>query len=275
MIAVQLGELLLLALSLHCLLPAGKAYESAAPVQTPRRGRLTKRTLLAAFMILAVIPLTIYVGVYFLGDKKYYFISLMIILETLLPFCVLFEARKPQARELVVVSVLCAAAVAGRAAFYMIPQFKPVAAVVIIAGVAFGGETGFLVGALSAFLSNFFVGGQGAWTPWQMFAFGIIGFLAGLLFRKGFLRKTRVSLCIFGGLAVMLLYGGIMNPASVIMMEPHPTREMFLLSYVMGAPFDLIHGAATVFFLWLAAEPMLEKLERIKVKYGMLSDDAP
>ena len=68
------------------------------------------------------------------------------------------------------------------------PQFKPVVALVIIAGVCFGGETGFLVGAVTGFVSNFFFG-QGPWTPWQMFALGIVGFIGGILFKKGFLRK--------------------------------------------------------------------------------------
>ena len=142
--------------------------------------------------------MTIYIGIYYLGDRKYYFISMLIILETMLPFAMVFEGRKPQARELIIISVLCAIGVAGRAAFFMLPQFKPVVAIVIIAGVTFGGEAGFLVGAVTGFVSNMFFG-QGPWTPWQMFAFGIIGFLAGVLFRKGFLRRSTIALCIFGG----------------------------------------------------------------------------
>mgnify|MGYP006914184194 CR=1 FL=1 len=80
-------------------------------------------------MILLAIPCTIFFGIYYLGDRKYYFISLLIILEAMLPFIMVFEKRKPQARELVLISALCALAVAGRAAFFMLPQFKPVAAV--------------------------------------------------------------------------------------------------------------------------------------------------
>ena len=241
-----------------------------AAVQQPQSNRgLTKRTLAAMLLILLVIPLTIFVGVVYFGDRKYYFISLLIILETLIPFCMVFEGRKPQARELVVISVLCAIGVAGRAAFFMIPQFKPVTAIVIIAGVCFGGETGFLVGAVTGFVSNFFFG-QGPWTPWQMFAFGIIGFIAGVLFRKGFLRKTKTSLCIFGFLATLIIYGGIMNPASVLIWQATPKAEMFLSASAMGLPFDLIHAASTAFFLWCIAEPMIEKLERIKVKYGLV-----
>ncbi len=231
--------------------------------------KLSKRTLAAAFLILLLIPLTLYAGVSFLGDRKYYFISLLIILETTIPFAMVFESRKPKARELVVISVLCGIAVAGRAAFFMLPQFKPVSAIVIIAGVALGGETGFLVGAVGGFVSNFFFG-QGPWTPWQMFAFGIIGFLGGILFKKGFLGKTKASLSVFGFLATLIIYGGIMNPASVIMAQSKITPLMIYSSYIAGLPLDLIHALSTAFFLWFIAEPMTDKLERIKIKYGLI-----
>ena len=131
-----------------------------------------------------------------------------------------------------------------------------------------GGEGGFLVGALSMLLSNI-VFGQGPWTPWQMFSFGIIGFLTGILFQKGLLQKNKTQLCIFGFLITLVVYGGIMNPVSVLLWQTNPTVEMILSSYLMGLPFDLIHSVSTAFFLWFAAEPMCEKLERIKLKYGL------
>ena len=239
-------------------------------IQIPKSDRkLAKRTLVATFLILLLIPITIFAGIFFLGDRKYYFISLLIILETMIPFCMVFEKRKPKARELIIISVLCAIAVAGRAAFFMVPQLKPVVALVILAGVCFGGETGFLVGAVTGFVSNFFFG-QGPWTPWQMFAFGIIGFIAGILFKKGFLPKTKASLCIFGFVATLVIYGGIMNPASVIIHQATPTKAMIISAYLVGIPFDLIHAFGTSFFLWFISEPMIEKLERIKIKYGLV-----
>jgi energy-coupling factor transport system ATP-binding protein len=260
--------MLALALELTALVLA-LSWRRDTVMRAPVKRKLSKRTVAAAAMILLAIPLTIYSGSYFFGDRKYYFISLLIILETMLPFVLVFESRKPQARELVVVAVLVAIAVAGRAAFFVLPQFKPVVALVIIAGVAFGGETGFLVGALTGFVSNFFFG-QGPWTPWQMFAFGVTGFLAGILFRKGLLRRGRIPLALFGGLAAVAIYGGIMNPAHVLIFQSQPTREMFLLAYLQGLPFDLVHAAATAAFMLMISQPMLEKLERIKVKYGLV-----
>ena len=264
----QTISILFIATAMFNLIPRKKLGKELIQNEKSKR-KILKRTKIATLLILFLIPLTIFIGIYYLGDKKYYFISLLIILETMIPFGFAFENRKPKARELVIISALCAIGVAGRTAFFMLPQFKPVAAIVIISGVAFGGETGFLVGAITAFVSNFFFG-QGPWTPWQMFSFGIIGFLAGIMFQKGILRKTKTDMCVFGFLATFVIYGGIMNPASVIMWQSNININMVLSSYVMGMPFDFIHAVSTVFFLFFAAEPMLEKLERIKIKYGLI-----
>ncbi|WP_244935491.1 energy-coupling factor transporter ATPase [Paenibacillus glycanilyticus] len=243
---------------------------SVTPEQMPVEHRmLTMRTLSAMLMILLLIPLTIWFGIYYLDDRKYYFISLLVILETLLPFALIYEGRKPQAKELVTLAVLCGIGVAGRVAFFMIPQFKPVVAIVILSGVAFGAEAGFLVGAVTGFVSNYYFG-QGPWTPWQMFSFGIIGFLAGVLFKKGLLRRNRIALCLFGGLTTFAIYGTIMNISSVLMTQNKITLEMIIVACARGVPFDMIHGAATIIFLLLFANPMLEKLDRIKVKYGLI-----
>lgn len=264
----QTISILFIAAAMFNLIPRKKLGKELIQNEKSKR-KISKRTKIATLLILFLIPLTIFIGIYYLGDKKYYFISLLIILETMIPFGFAFENRKPKARELVIISALCAIGVAGRTVFFMLPQFKPVAAIVIISGVAFGGETGFLVGAITAFVSNFFFG-QGPWTPWQIFSFGIIGFLAGIMFQKGILRKTKTDMCVFGFLVTFIIYGGIMNPASVIMWQSNININMVLSSYVMGMPFDFIHAVSTVFFLFFAAEPMLEKLERIKIKYGLI-----
>lgn len=231
--------------------------------------KLNKRTMVASVMILIVIPLTIFWGIWRLDDRKYYFISLLIIIYTMVPFFMVFERREPKARELMVLAVMTAIAVAGRAAFYMIPQFKPVVAIVIITAVCFGPESGFMVGAMTGFVSNFFFG-QGPWTPWQMFGFGIIGFVSGILFKKNILPKKKIPLCVFGFFATILIYGGLLNPASVLMFQGKLTWETLLASYIMGIWFDLIHGLATSFFLFFLADPFIEKLDRVKIKYGMI-----
>jgi len=234
-----------------------------------KKSRLSIRTIFASVLILFIIPITILFGVFFLNDRKYYFISLLIVIYTIIPFVMVFENRKPQARELIIIAVLSAIAVAGRAAFYMLPQFKPVVAIVIIAGVCFGAESGFLVGAVTGFVSNFFFG-QGPWTPWQMFCFGVIGFLAGIFIKTGLLKKSKLSLCIFGGLTTFFVYGGIINIGSMLMFTSQFSWKALLATYISGFWFDMVHAIATVFFLYLISQPMIEKLDRIKIKYGLI-----
>lgn len=249
----------------------GKRSAPSIHIQTPTEKRkLSKRTIVATALILLFIPLTLFVGVVYIDKKQYYITALAILFECMLPFFLIFEGRKPKARELVVISTLCALAIAGRAAFFMLPQFKPVLALTIIAGVALGGETGFLVGAVTMLVSNILFS-QGPWTPFQMFAMGIIGFLAGVLYKKGLLMRSRTSLCIFGAICTFIIYGGIMNPASALIWGSEALNFKVLLGYyVTGFPMDAVHAAATVLFLWFGAEPMLEKLDRVKTKYGLI-----
>ena len=261
--AVLIAALVILAAAV-----SRKADKPASQLSVSR-SKLSKRTIVAAAMILLLIPVTIWVGVRFFGGRKYYFIALLILLETMLPFALIFEGRKPQARELVLISTLCAMGVAGRAAFFMLPNFKPVLALVIICGVGLGGETGFLVGAMTMLVSNV-IFGQGPWTPWQMFAMGVIGFLAGILYKKGLLRRSRLTLCVFGALSAIVIYGGIMNPAAALMWAQTLNKEILISYYLSGFPVDLVHAFATILILWFFAEPMLEKLDRIKVKYGLV-----
>lgn len=234
-----------------------------------KHSKLPKRTIAATAIILLTIPLTIFVGTVYLYDQKYLFISLLVLLECMLPFFLIFEGRKPQARELVIIAVMCAIAVAGRSVFMALPQMKPVIALVIIAGVALGAESGFMVGAVTMLVSNIYFG-QGAWTPWQMFAAGIIGYLAGLLFQKGLLSRSRGALCVFGFIVTVMIYGLIMNFSTLILSRTPINSATLLAFYAQGLPFDIVHAISTLVVLFFAAEPMLFKLDRVKTKYGLL-----
>lgn len=238
--------------------------------------RIGHRTWLTLALILFAIPLVIAFGVYFLADRSNVFIGFCIVCLAMLPFAMVFEGRKPQARELLIIAVMSGIAVVSRMAFFMIPQFKPLAAVVIIAGITLGPEAGFLTGAVSGFVSNFFFG-QGPWTPWQMFAFGIIGFLGGLLFyRNKWLKhlspkKKLGAECLYGGFATLLIYGLIMDLSGILTMTANGiTWEALLAKVVSGFGFNLVHASSTVIFLFFLAEPMEKKLNRIKKKYGIL-----
>ena len=263
------GKILLIAVPIVLLMIAFSDVTKKNLKPAPRK-KLSKRTITAVFMILFAIPLTIFIGTTYLYDQKYLFISLLVLLECMLPFFLIFEGRKPQARELVIIAVMCAIAIAGRSLFIALPQVKPVLALVIISGIALGAESGFLVGSVTMLVSNIYFG-QGAWTPWQMFAAGLIGFLAGIIIRKGLLRNSRGGICMFGFFATIFIYGLIMNFSAIILSRVPLTTASIISFYIQGLPMDIIHALSTLVFLFFAAEPMLQKLERVKIKYGLLS----
>ena len=150
--------------------------------QTVKKSRVT--------VTLAVIVLSaaaIAVETWLWSSRKYYLTSVIIILLAMLPFFARFEVRRPQVSEIVLLAVMTAFAVAGRVAFYWAPQFKPVCAIVILTAVAFNAEAGFITGAAAGLISNMFFG-QGPWTPWQMFGFGLA---LSIYYSKNCLRKQR------------------------------------------------------------------------------------
>ena len=242
----------------------------------PEKTSDKRSKLRLAFSLLAAlvfVPGAIALGAAVWEGRRFYLVSLVIIAASMLPFIFKFEKRRPEARELVVLAVMIAIGVAGRAAFYMLPQFKPIVAITVITGVAFGCESGFIVGAMIAFVSNF-IFGQGPWTPWQMEALGLMGFLAGLLFHRkdGRLPKL-VPLVIFGVLGTILIYGVIADISTVFTAYSEISWGIVWAKLGSGFVMNLVHAGATLIFLLILARPMLKKLSRIQVKYGLLEDD--
>ena len=212
------------------------------------------------------------IDIYGLMMRGYYFTSMCIIVISIFIFLWSFEKRKPKTREIVTLAVMTALAVVGRLAFFMTPQVKPCAAIIIITGVMLGRQSGFLCGALTAFVSGFFFG-QGPWTPWQMIAFGIIGFLSGVLFSKKNIKyaSNKWIISIYGFLATFVIYGFILDTATVFMYTDTPKTETFVATYLSGIGFNLIHAASTFVVLFLISNPTIKKLERLKIKYKMFS----
>ena len=221
-------------------------------------------------------------------------LSLVVVLASLGVFFATYESSIPRLRDIMPTVVLAALAAAGRILFAPIPDFKPVSAIAIIAGVVFGRKSGFMVGALAALASNFFFG-QGPWTPWQMYAWGLVGYGAGLLAaipvkasnrasesgraecgedrspRKQPLIERHAVLIYIYGFASCLMYGFILNAWSILSFYHAQASGLagILLVYATALPFDVTHGIATVVFLTALYAPWRRKLKRIKSKYGM------
>ena len=200
------------------------------------------------------------------GVEQVALLSMAVAVLSLLLFFAGYERGRPRLRDTMPVAVLAALAAAGRILFAPIPSFKPVAAIAIVAGAVFGRRSGFLVGALAALASNFFFG-QGPWTPWQMYAWGLAGYLGGALAATGALDRTPVLLGY--GFLSGILYGLILNLWSIIGFYHPQTLAQAALVYAAALPFDVVHGIATALFLAVLYAPWKRKLSRVKRKYAL------
>jgi len=192
-------------------------------------------------------------------------ITLCIAALAFIPFLLRYEMEKPHPRDIMPVVVLSASAVVGRIIFAPVPNFIPVTAIVIVSGIYFGKQNGFFTGAFTALVSNMFFG-QGPWTPWQMYAWGAIGYLAGAVSSKG-LFNNKWFIYAFGA-AASLLYGAILDfyyVAGYIGVSAGSVAAAFL----SGLPFNISHMASTITFLALILIPWGKKIDRIKTKYGL------
>ena len=295
-----------------------------------------KRLALTAVLIFLVIPALIALTV-FLGSKRLYMpLSLLILVMIMAPFFMIFERRKPRAREVVLIAMMSALTVASHTFFHIAFPVQIGTAMVIISGISLGPEAGFLIGAMSRFVCNFYMG-QGAWTPWQMFCWGLLGFLAGLafnrelsedsgisnfkkiitpllcvifselvayisfllwpgndktffgwrvylfgiiglllavIFQKGKLKTDNLTMAVFTFVVTFVIYGGIMNFAAMCLSMNEPGSlgigiKALKALYVSGVGYDFYHALTAAVCVFVIGTPMVKKLERIKIKYGI------
>ncbi len=208
-----------------------------------------------------LIPLLVLLGAAVFESKRHLLVSFGVAVMALVLFLSGFEKKKTGSRRLVIVSVMTALCIAGR----FIPLFKPVTALTIITAMYLGGEAGFLVGALAALLSNFYFG-QGPWTAFQMLAWGMLGLISGYLHRP--LKKSRAFLVVFGVLAG-IAYSLVMDVWTVLWYEGGFNMQLYLASVVAALPHTAVYSVSNFVFLWFCARPFGEKLERVRIKYGV------
>lgn len=212
-------------------------------------------------LVLAVIPLLALLGAALAQRGQYALVIFLVTAAAFLLFATGFESKKTGSRRLALVSVMAALAVAGR----FIPFFKPVAALTILTGMYLGGEAGFLTGALAAVISNFYFG-QGPWTPFQMFAWGLIGLIAGLLARP--LKGSR-GLLIGYGLLSGAAFSFLMDVWTVLWAGNGFHFEAYAAALATALPHTVLYAVSNAFFLFIFARPLGEKLDRITTKYDL------
>ncbi|MCH5304125.1 MAG: ECF transporter S component [Ruminococcus sp.] len=226
---------------------------------------MIKNVLKYLFTIL-LIPLTVFLGVALFPERSYAIISIAVVFLACVPFFLSFERKNSSTRRIVLLAVMTAFSVAGRFIFAPIPFFKPVTAIVIISGMYFGSEFGFLTGTLTALISNFYFG-QGPWTPFQMFSWGIIGFIAGIIANP--LIKSKLLLAVYGALSGVA-YSLMMDVWTTIWSDGAFNPLRFYGAVISALPITLqYYVISNIIFLLIFTPLFSKKIERLKNKYGI------
>lgn len=217
-------------------------------------------------LFILVIPLIILIGIYLFNDRKYNIISMMIAIIACMPGFYKYEKKNSNMLLIVIIAVLSAISIVGRLAFGLVPFFKPVSAVVILSGIYLGREEGFLIGALSAIGSNIFFG-QGPWTPFQMFTWGMIGFISGIPYISKKCRNSKYYLSLLGA-ASGIIFTLIMDLWSTLNFQDF-SFDRYGLLLIKAIPVTLVYIFSNIIFLLVLKEPIGKMLERIDQKYGI------
>lgn len=222
------------------------------------------RRILGIVLPFVAIPAVVLCFALLSSGDNYALASLLVTLLALVLFSCGFERRKTGTRRMILVAVMTALSVVGRFVFMAIPGFKPITALVVITAMYLGGEAGFLTGALSALISNFYFG-QGPWTPFQMLSWGLLGLLAGFLARP--LKRSRMLLSLYGIFAGVA-YSFIMDVWTVLWYNGGFNSALYVAALGTALPYTIAYAVSNVIFLNLLARPFGEKLERVRIKYG-------
>lgn len=230
------------------------------------KGKITnnQKRWLRWLCLVAGTLLILFLGLGLLRDRKYNVVSALLAFLACGIFYLNYEKREGSIRRMVLLAVMTAIAVGGRCLFAPVPGFKPVTAIVVLCGIYMGPESGFLVGSLSAVVSNIFFG-QGPWTPFQMFTWGVIGLIAGLPGVSKWLRR-KGPLVVYGVFSGVL-YTLLMNVWSVFSLDERWNFSRYLLSFGTALPFTITYAVSNVVFLLLTIKPIGEKLNRIQIKH--------
>ncbi len=223
------------------------------------------KMIISLLLFLVLVPL-IAVGGYFLfRERGYIWVSVCIAVVSCIPFFVSFERKVSDVRKTVVLAFLVALSVLGRLVFSYLPHFKPVTAIVILAGIYLGAESGFLCGSLSVLVSNF-IFGQGPWTPFQMVAWGLIGFIAGIF---NAVMKKHISVLLIYGVLSGIFYSLFMDILTVLWLDGGFNGEKYLAAVTSSLPITAVYVFSNIIFLFVLVKPLGKKIERIKTKYGI------
>jgi energy-coupling factor transport system substrate-specific component len=188
----------------------------------------------------------------------------IVVVLTILALFFEFEAMVLSSKEIALIAMLGTISAVSRIPFAVIPNVQPCTYIVICSGYVFGPVAGFMVGAITALASNFFLG-QGPWTLYQMFALGLAGVSAAYLRRFNMGKISLVILGVIWG----YLYGWILNIWYWASFVYPLTFSTFLAYQLTSIWFDTFHAIGNVIFLGFFGMKTITILKRFKSRFSI------
>lgn len=214
--------------------------------------------IIAFVFMLITIVLTYYnIGI----DTVILISAVFLILVSIL----LFEIKGLDSRKIAAIATLSALGGVLRVPFAAIPGLQPTTFITAVAGYTLGPVNGFMVGAMGAFISNFFLG-HGPWTLWQMLGWGLCGVFFGAL--KSIVKKNNIFLfsiiCGIWG----YVFGIILDMWYVVAFIRPLNWAAIAAGIAASFSFDTVHAIGNVLFSLLLAENFIKTLERFNKRYS-------
>lgn len=224
-----------------------------------------KARIVSLCIFLLCIPAICVAGVVFFRDRAVSFASTGVVLLMLAGYFYVYEKKNSQAWELVIVALMSALSVLGRIVFAFLPSLKPCSAIIILTAVYYGRETGFMVGAFTALVSNFYFG-QGGWTPFQMLAWGLTGYFAGMLGK--WLSKNKILLLIYSAL-IGVFFSLLMDIYTCLWMDGKVIVSRYIVQVSSAARVTVSYAVSNIIFTGLFMQPFGRVFKRLCIKYGI------
>jgi len=223
-----------------------------------------KKTYTIVVLLLACIAICIIFTFTFIKEfsEHWEIFTLVMMIFTISIMFLQFERGKMTSKEISLVAILSGFSAVSRVPFAAIPSVQPCTYIIICTGYVFGPLAGFMVGAITALVSNMFLG-QGPWTIFQMFAWGAVGATSSTLPK---LKIKGVGIVVFGAIWGYL-FGWIMNIWYwMLYIYPH-TFPTFLFTMVNSVWFDTLHALGNAVFLVFLGEKTITILNRYKCRF--------
>lgn len=220
-----------------------------------------KKIMILELVLLIFTPAFLFVQA-FINNKQATLPTLIVVVITIFVFIMGYEKRNTSIVDTTCVVVMSVLAALLRL-ISPIPHAIFTTSVIIISAISFGESSGFVTGALAGLISNLFQG-FGPWTPWQIYAWGIIGYIAGLLSRFKFFQSN-IVVSIYGFISGFT-FGFILNIYFVLSLS-YDSVNKILMYFGASLALDFTHALSTMLFLILTLKPWTSVINRIRQKF--------